>query len=132
MGIYPKITMKPEAQRIVIAEACGWLDKRIPTLTSDTSLGRCWISPIGRFHQTCPDYLNDLNAMHEAITHTIMGSDRSKQYGMHLVIIVLCYDFRIMPVAHQLLNPWELTRLSEATASQRAEAFLRTIGKWKE
>lgn len=107
--------MKPEAQRIVIAAACGWLDKRIPTLTSDTSLGRCWISPIGRFHQTCPDYLNDLNAMHEA-EKTLSGTELWPIYE----------DFLLAVTARKG------NHLVRATAAQRAEAFLRAIGKWVE
>lgn len=45
--------MTPEAQRIAIAEACGW-----------QLLGGMWHHPIGGF---IPDYLNDLNAMHEPL-----------------------------------------------------------------
>ena len=56
-----KNKMNPEAQRIAIAEACGWKD--ITRGSYDGSL-------FGR-HKTqqleiIPDYLADLNAMHEA------------------------------------------------------------------
>lgn len=60
--------MSPEAQRIAIAEACGWVNqgraKRIPAL-----LFR-WVNPSTKAvvdASDLPDYLNDLNAMHESL-----------------------------------------------------------------
>ena len=100
--------MNPEKQRIAIAEACGWKpDKR----------GLGWLSPHG-YYSPEPDYLNDLNAMHEAEellyakSDTLEGAERMRDYSKWLCNIAK-YPLR-------------------ATASQRAEAFLRTIGKWKE
>jgi len=64
-----------------------------------------------RFNHDRPNYLNDLNAMHDAENSlttsqmTIMSQYLHRRLGM-------LWGF--------------------ATASQRAEAFLRTIGKWKE
>jgi hypothetical protein len=81
--------MKPELQRIAIAEACG-----------------CTETPL-------PDYLNDLNAMHEAqkiLTYA--------QGGEMTLWITRIHGDGYGP---QLF----------ATAAQRAEAFLRTIGKWE-
>jgi hypothetical protein len=53
--------MNPNKQRIAIAEACRW------TRQSDDSM---WFDdPTNSFQvheQDIPDYLNDLNAMHEA------------------------------------------------------------------
>lgn len=53
--------MKPEAQRIAIAEACGWLKK--PAIR-----GSYWWHPqkTPTFGEL-PDYLNDLNVMHAAL-----------------------------------------------------------------
>ena len=96
--------MKPEQQRVAIAEACGWkTDKR----------GLGWLSPHG-YYASEPDYLNDLNAMHDA-EKTL--TDKAHE------------EFR--------LNLYDLIRddsrlIVSSTASQRAEAFLRTIGKWEE
>lgn len=63
-----------------------------------------------RFNHDRPDYLNDLNAMHEAEEKL---------------------DCNQWEVWHRIVGEWP-TELARLTASQRAEAFLRTIGKWKE
>jgi hypothetical protein len=93
--------MKPEQQRIAIAEACGWLKVH------------------GHSVAGIPDYLNDLNAMHDAedwIPHHLSHIDYwQKGYGRFQTLL-----------AELSLTPYS------ATASQRAEAFLRTIGKWEE
>ena len=100
--------MTPEKQRVAIAESCGWkTDKR----------GLGWLSPRG-YYASEPDYLNDLNAMHEAEellyakSDTLEGAERMRDYSKWLCNIAK-YPLR-------------------ATAAQRAEAFLRTIGKWEE
>ncbi len=62
-----------------------------------------------------PDYPNDLNAMHEAEGQLI--STQARKYHEELQKI----NFRSSE------NAW----LWFCDASQRAEAFLRTIGKWK-
>ena len=93
--------MTPEQQRIAIAEACGWLKVH------------------GHSVAGIPDYLNDLNAMHDA-EETLQESQRVT-YSNEL------YD---LAVEHQLkTGKWSYLSM---TASQRAEAFLRTIGKWEE
>ena len=107
--------MNPEAQRIAIAEACGWR-----CTASFKEAFACWVRPDGMDHQTewLPDYLNDLNAMHEAEkrlfdTHESMGV--SVYY--HL-LIDLCSRNAALAV--------------QAPANIRAEAFLCTLGKWEE
>jgi len=72
-----------------------------------------------------PDYLSDLNAMHEA-EETLSRNQRAEYWHE---IIKLCNqdasllnDFDRVGIFYQL----------HATAAQRAEAFLRTIGKWEE
>ena len=94
--------MNPEAQRIAIAEACG--------IVSKDQWGPLYKTPRGILRD-CPDYLNDLNAMHEA---------ENALDGDQLIIMAgnVCFNF----AAHPL----------HATAAQRAEAFLRTVGKWEE
>jgi hypothetical protein len=67
-----------------------------------------------------PNYLNDLNAMHEVekvLTHLGL-------YAEHLERI--CRSQSAMKFAAP--GVW----LVHATAAQRAEAFLRTIGKWED
>ena len=90
--------MTPEAQRIAIAEACA-------------SQG------------VLPDYLNDLNAMHEA--EKVLTHDQMIDYSRHVGKLVTSH----LPASRAA---WMDFKLINSTASQRAEAFLRTIGKWKE
>jgi hypothetical protein len=69
-----------------------------------------------------PDYLNDLNAMHEAESMLVgMGSIFTASY----VETLADGDFEVMCWWNEW---WPAIR---STASQRSEAFLRTIGKWK-
>ena len=140
--------MNEQEQRIAIAKACGW--KKIITLNlpiygawgnsfpsshRDTSVG---IAPFDvskypreeKFYGEnvirvrLPDYLNDLNAIYEAEN-----------------ILFEKNDWRIIRTYFDLLSPnihkddsmdeddW---KLCHATAKQRAEAFLRTLGLWKD
>jgi hypothetical protein len=97
--------MNKEAQRITIAEACGWkTGYRDP---------EAW--------HPLPDYLNDLNAMHEA--EKVLGEKRIRSYAFTLAQVLDTSP--TVDLDDQFLN-------IHATARQRAEAFLRTIGKWEE
>ncbi len=102
--------MNPEKQRIAIAEACGWhqSDKGWWFNREETNGG----------DPEPPDYLHDLNAMHEA--ENTLG-DKWEDYRDALcgVCATDC------AIDNKLSNPWW-----NATSDQRAEAFLRTIRKW--
>jgi len=129
--------MMPDAQRIVIAEVCGW--KRVPErdhLLPDgvlQALPECFVhdeeETVWTEHDL-PDYLNDLNAMHEA--EKTLTKDKTKPLSTdqrclfinHLGKIIGCWT-----VVHEHNT---LFQLAHATAAQRAEAFLRTIEKWKD
>ena len=64
-------------------------------------------------HWKCAkDYCADLNAMHEAEKH-LFATRKEDQYGYALAI-------------SDCATMWHVT------ARQRAEAFLRTLGKWEE
>ena len=108
--------MTPEEQRVAIAEACGWteteawLDGRRCFERADSNAG--WD------FDSLPDYLNDLNAMHEA-EKVLIGDEPENSE--------LWCDFQTNLV---IACPAYLSY--HATAAQRAEAFLRTIGKWEE
>ena len=65
---------------------------------------------------------NDLNAMHEA--YSTMTEDKQWEFIKTLVN----YQQGSFP----FLSRSESLVLANATARQRAEAFLRTVGKWKE
>jgi len=60
-----------------------------------------------------PDWCNDLNAMHDA-EKFLRDANLLFEYGMHIT------------------NSHHYEYLLRATARERAEAFLRTLGKWEE
>jgi hypothetical protein len=101
--------MKPEAQRIAIAEACGWAWHGDPTWARDPE-SPYWNNGVTNYSRL-PDYLNDLNAMHEAEGNFPHPSD----WYQHNLALVCGGNNRIY----------------RATASQRAEAFLKTLGLWE-
>lgn len=107
--------MKPELQRIAIAEEQGW---RCCHDSSKYGLGVIAFPPnydgdlnntIGL--QKIPDYLNDLNAMHEAVM--AQSGEFRLRYRNALVEIAGSQHYH------------------NATAAQRAEAFLKTLNLWK-
>ena len=104
--------MTPEAQQIAIAEACGWE----PT-------------PEGHFHpdnptgQTPPDYLNNLNAVHDFV---------SQKFTTTLMLAE--YEYRLRACLADGRPTFEVAgyELANATAAQRAEALLKALNLWKE
>lgn len=120
--------MNPEQQRIAIAEACGWVERIYGSWGEPNN-------PPDRFgvkhkvwddEDDLPDYLNDLNAMHEA--EEPMTDAQCQQYVHHLATVTGAY-FENPMGTEPLINHFTCYH---ATAYQRAEAFLKTIGKWKE
>ena len=112
--------MNQEQQRIAIAEARGWQE----VLWSDLDL----ISPRearerkvycrNNAQKRCewlPDYLNDLNAMHEA--EKVLDYNQMNRYQ----------NIELSRFVHT-----GTTWICSATAAQRAEAFLRTLEKWED
>lgn len=108
--------MTDQEMRIAIADACGWGAEK----------QTAWMAKVAkRFYERHgerlldpPDYPNDLNAMHKAV----MAQTQELRMKINNALMNL-----INPSA-----PYCLDRTINATAHQRAEAFLRTIGKWKE
>lgn len=111
--------MTPEAQRIAIAEACGW--------THLTQFTNRITNPDGHaifFDPTkqdklslIPDYLNNLNAMHEA-EKVLTNESMRRIYKAHLIDLVFS-------------DPPNNRGIVFATAAQRAESFLRTLNLWQ-
>ncbi len=105
--------MKKEQQRIKIAEACGykylesygWFDKDGETY---------YIGNEDIVSPQIPDYLNDLNAMHEA--EKVLTAEQRRSYVNRIFNL---------PVSECESNTF-------ATAAQRAKAFLRTLNLWEE
>lgn len=117
--------MTPESQRIAIAEACGW-EKIYKGPEPDNRM----LTPDGRYSSVgqLPDYLSDLNAMAEAQGRFI-GNARDAMYYA-LVLLRVCG----LPVTseHDELNVDYCWHACNATAAQRAEAFLRTLNLWRD
>lgn len=100
--------MTLEQQRIAIAEACGWF-----------FMDDSWHYPNGAKAITTPDYLNDLNAMHEA--EKMLTEHQWDEYER--VLRLVCDGCSYYEGAGK--------ELLHATTSQRAEAFLKTLKLWK-
>jgi hypothetical protein len=101
--------MTPEAQRIAIAEACGW------TNIGWNGVYKDWLGSRpneGRDTYPIPDYLNDLNAMAAAESIIIKAGAQT----------IRLYEDALQKFVANIVF---------ATAAQRAEAFLRTLNLWK-
>lgn len=136
--------MKPEQQRIAIAEFCGHEPELSWHVLSPDGKGSCisgtereceeWLA---RMVQDYPGslyctyhvgawkhyrhYDEDLNAMHEAENR--LDVNQLSEYADALDKI--CVPTHICSLTH-----WQAVTM--ANAAQRAEAFLRALGKWVE
>lgn len=91
-----------------IADACGW--------TVELSHLQSGIDAIrDENRRSLPNYSTDLNAMHEA--ESILTTDQFYLYSSWI---------------DKLAPKNEYRAFLGATARLRAEAFLRTLGKWEE
>lgn len=109
--------MTPEAQRIAIAEACGYRKGESSPLW--------WARPVGQPFKACgvkdlPDYLSDLNAMHEA--EKVLTEEQWHDYWNWL-FVATTRGVDTRNAEH---------KIAHATAAQHAEAFLRTLNLWKD
>jgi hypothetical protein len=108
--------MSPDKQNIAIAQACG--------VVSKDHWGHLYKTEQG-YARDCPDYLNDLNAMHEAermLTPEYQPAKGESQWSDYLGWLGFCGENKTR----------EVYECVTASAAQRAEAFLRTVGKWEE
>ena len=107
--------MNEDDQKIAIAEACGWtvINGYICHVTPDKNN-----EPVIATIAPLSDYLNDLNAMHEA--EKVLTADQARAYDKEQQKI----GFR-----ERLAGAFWMWHLP---ANWKAEAFLRTIGKWVE
>lgn len=101
--------MTDEQINAAIAKACGW----------EQIASNIWFHIKGapNVRYAAPDFCTDLNAMHEA--DKIVTSDCNLTYANQLA--------RITDVQYS-----DDPSFFCATARQRAEAYLRTLGKWEE
>jgi hypothetical protein len=120
--------MTTKAQRIAIAEACGWILDSWRCADG----GRRWIK--GELYayendigdgRTLPDYPGDLNAMHEAEKR--LNAQQQDVFAAYLGGLT---GGRQIDFGAARINC--STKILFATAAQRAEAFLRTLDKWED
>lgn len=117
--------MNPLDQRIAIAESVGHKWSNADTVESGYTSWHHFVEQCGVevLNYSFPDYLTDLNAMHEV----------EKTIAQKMAYVIALH--RICNVDN---SAWDLPTTDKqwnyvtATAAQRAEAYLRTIGKWKD
>ena len=114
--------MTPEKQRVAIAEACGWrIERRDITGYSVWEPGAEVPAQLtNNLENKLPNYPNDLNAMHEAEGMLLAKCGNDPQDDLWVDYLA------------NLLMAAPLCLREHATAAQRAEAFLKTIGKWED
>lgn len=111
--------MSPEKQRIAIAEFDGWkrggmvIEGYGQTVPERTGGGWTKSSVYVAIPDELPDFLHDLNAVRQAW----LRLDKRQQ-------IIACFKLTNMcGGTEEAVN---------ATAEQKAEALIRTIGKWED
>ena len=122
--------MNQEKQRIAIAKAVGYKIIDSPTTAGfvrlqkpdgnpvcsvgEESRDNLWPSAIA--WNWIPDYPNSLDAIHEAV-ETLRHKDGSEWFDYRVHLADICGS---------------TGNCIQATAAQRAEAFLKTLGLWTE
>ena len=112
--------MTDEQINIAIAEACGWRQSQANHPKSGR-LVTIWTDGKSNFdhNRKPPNYCKDLNAMRDVeMTLPIVGEDNQRWENTRPA-----FRWRLVSICEHPIH---------ATARQRAEAFLKTIGKWEE
>ena len=108
--------MTAEAQRLAIAQACGWTDIDVQgEYCFGTEPAKSELDA-RQFMMELPHYCSDLNAMHEAEKATVLADGSQSEHYWDYVI-------ELSKVAPSGTSP-------SATAAERAEALLRTLNLW--
>jgi len=114
--------MTTDQQRIAIAEACGWTEIRCLRLyAGDQDLWGNKLIGGEKRRNRLPNYLGDLNACHEM--EQVLTQEQMIDYSRHVGKLATSH----LPASRAA---WMDFKLIHATAAQRAEAFLRTLGLW--
>ena len=122
--------MTLEKQRIAIATACGWTNVKIihRSETNKKHSGEDGVimngarPPSWGFgSSSIPDYLNDLNACHEMEQGLTVAQRVTYAHQMGLLLSG-------GSVGRAVPNWWFI----HATAAEKCEAFLRTLGLWED
>lgn len=100
--------MTNEEMNRAISDACGWLPER-----DEQGGGRCYVSDLEWPYPDGHDFCSDLNAMHDVVL--LLDEQERAEYCDTLVDVANAdVDFKTV----------------EATAAQRAEAFLKVVDRW--
>jgi hypothetical protein len=102
--------MTDEQINAAIAEACGW--------RKEDGVYMWTVNKIDCTYPELWDWCNDLNAMHEA--EKVLAPKNWNRFSE-----------KWWNYYHHLLDG-DVQKTIHATARQRAEAFLRTLGKWED
>ena len=143
--------MTPEAQRIAIAEACGWVWYRLPIRRSDNRVYRClflpaiheydgqskeWLVRADGTERICnitymaregyvPNYLHDLNAILAVVREKIEGHYKLEcAFLAHLD--AMSHRRKVKCVSGNTFG------LLTCSAAEYCEAALVALGKWVE
>jgi hypothetical protein len=120
--------MNKEKQRIAIAEACGWKCNGHPDQLAATvgwELAYQFVlTPEGKLvtHNSIPDYLNDLNAVHDFVSQKFKSKFMLAEYEYMLRACLADGRPTFEVAGYELAN---------ATAAQKAEALLKALNLWK-
>lgn len=116
--------MNPIDQQIAIAESQGFT----PFKRNEDGSVKSWKGPDGSVWQEpwapC-NYLEDLNAMHEVESKMDLSLHDYYEFWLGEITKTSALALRRSFVGERFM-------LAHATAAQRAEAYLRTINKWKD
>jgi hypothetical protein len=107
---------------IAIAEKCGWTKSGLHHWAPPKKTGLLYHRNI---HEI-PNYCTDLNAMHEA--EKCIPTNWLIRWELQLVSITCGGS---ITDAFNKREHWSVKAIAQATARQRAEAFLRVFGLWK-
>jgi glutamyl/glutaminyl-tRNA synthetase len=107
--------MTEQEQQIAIAKHVGYPNPRMG------AFNRCYAGDIKNLEKV-PHYPSDLNAMHEAVMKLDRKTLAYSNYCSNLQQIVAIQNSKSNEPGIQAID---------ATAAQRAEAFLRTLNLWK-
>lgn len=129
--------MTNEAMNVAVAEACGWTHVDADSMYDSGCSGKHPDIKAPHNHTFgCPSYATDLNAMHEAeATLVTVGKwiEYTEQLAKLTLINSTVWETCVAYHNNDVRAAWHnMAFLVNATARQRAEAFLRTVGKWTE
>lgn len=108
--------MTDEQKRIKIAEWCGWEFQPLPPSANPEDRSGWYHKPSERLRKAPPDYLFDLNAMHDA--QSLLSESQKVHYQEALSTLTR---------KNPHVSCWDLIH---ASARQRAEALLSVMSAW--